>query len=108
MSLCPKMLHGGKAMTAKPAVLEMPSSKPAKEKRRRRDRGTGRLYQRGKTWWIAYHVRGEKGRESAHTDNKTDAQDLLRDRLVENKQNGRVAPARLVYEQLRDAMYDDY
>ena len=96
---------------ANPAVLEMPAPQPAQEQKKekaRRDRGTGRVYQRGNTWWIAYHVRGIKVRESSHSSKKTVAIELLKTKLVEAQQNGYVAPARLTYDQLRESLYDDY
>jgi len=96
-------------MTAKPAILRMPSAKPPAKEKKRRNRGAGRLYQRGNTWWFAYHVRGEKVRESAHTDNKTEAQKQLTARLAENQQNGGGPSShRLTYEALREALYEDY
>ena len=81
---------------------------PAKKEKSRRDRGTGRVYQRGNTWWVAYHVRGEKVRESSHSDKKTVATELLKTRLLDFRQHGYIDPARLTYEQLREALYDDY
>ena len=53
------------------------------EKKPRRDRGTGQIFQRGKTWWIAYYHRGEKIRESSGSEERKDAEKLLKRRLKE-------------------------
>ena len=45
--------------------------------------GLGRVYKRGKTWWIAYHHHGKKVRESSRSHRKTDAIKRLRKRLEE-------------------------
>jgi integrase len=88
-------------------VLEMPVA----EKESRRQRGSGRVYWRGKSprgcYWIAYYVRGRKIRESAHTKKKMVAEEKLRRRLVE-VEDGAVAPQRVSYEQMREALYKDY
>jgi integrase len=91
-------------------VLEMPVA--AKEKLpKRRERGSGRVYWRGESpqgcYWIAYYVRGRKVQESARTKKKMVAEEVLRRRLVE-VEDGAVAPQRVSYEQMRDALYKDY
>lgn len=43
--------------------------------------GTGHVFQRGRTFWIAYHVDGKLVRESAKTGVRKDAEALLRERL---------------------------
>jgi len=53
------------------------------EKKPRRDRGTGQIFQRGKTWWIAYYHRGEKIRESSGSEERKDAEKLLKRLLKE-------------------------
>jgi integrase len=51
------------------------------ERKHRRSRGDGRLFQRGGVWWIAYYHRGQEIRESAKTDSEQKAGRLLRERL---------------------------
>ena len=48
----------------------------------KRSWGSGSLFQRGTTWWIAYWLNGRLYRESAGTDVKQKAQNLLKDRLM--------------------------
>ena len=38
----------------------------------------GSLRKRGGVWWIRYYRHGRRSEESAHTDNKKSAQDLLK------------------------------
>jgi integrase len=45
--------------------------------------GTGRIYQRGETWWIDYSFRGKRHRESSESTKRADAVKLLRKRLGE-------------------------
>src|SRR5713226_5507015 len=98
-------------MKSNAAVLEMPAlAKPEKEKPRRA-RGSGSVYWRGKDkdhgcYWIKFHVRGREVRESANSDKKMVAEELLRRRLVD-KQDGNV-PERISYDQMRQALYEDY
>jgi len=54
-------------------------------------RGDGRLYRRGKTWWIQYWFRGERHLESTGTTSKTEARDMLREKLA-GLASGRTAP----------------
>lgn len=49
---------------------------------KQRRHGTGHLYQRGRTWWMAYHAKGKLVRESTRTAVKKEAEALLRSRLV--------------------------
>lgn len=44
---------------------------------------TGRIFKRGRVWWIQYNVNGRQYRESAKTTRKEDAQTLLRRRHQE-------------------------
>lgn len=82
-------------------------------------RGEGRVFKRGRVWWIAYCGPGERGaveiRESSRSDNETAARKLLRDRVreVANHRNGvRVFSGpraeRLTVADLLDALKDDY
>jgi hypothetical protein len=45
--------------------------------------GQGRIYLRGRTWWIEFYHNGHKVRESSHSDVQADAKALLRTRLGE-------------------------
>jgi integrase len=49
----------------------------------RRPQGTGSIFQRGKIWFIQYFVRGERRRESSHSEDREQAQQLLNKRLGE-------------------------
>ncbi len=65
-------------------------------------RGFGRVYRRGRIWWIAYSERGVERRESSGSTVKEDAKNLLKDRIGErHRLTGRSAP-RL------SAVMDDY
>jgi len=47
----------------------------------RKEKGTGRVYLRGNTWWIRYSVRGQRRDESSGSASQTDAEGLLDKRL---------------------------
>ncbi len=49
----------------------------------KRDRGEGRFYLRGATWWVQYSHRGRVFRESTHSRKESEAKKLLRQRLGE-------------------------
>lgn len=51
----------------------------------RRAYGSGRVYQRGSTWWIAYHVDGREIRESSGFVKKRDAEAMLKERIEAQK-----------------------
>src|SRR5713226_7060444 len=46
---------------------------------KRRPKGTGHVYLRGRYWWYAIHIRGKLVRASTETTIKTDAEKILRD-----------------------------
>ena len=46
-------------------------------------RGSGRVYLRGRTWWIAYYDNGRECRESSRSRDRKEAARLLRQRLGE-------------------------
>ena len=50
---------------------------------RKRDPGTGSVYLRGETWWIAYRHRGKQQFESSKISKKMVAVELLKKRLGE-------------------------
>ena len=73
-------------------------------------RGTGSVYKRGNTWWIQYHFRGKRHRESSGSKRRTDAVALLRKRLGEIGQGRVVGPSveRTTFEELAQMLLDDY
>ena len=77
---------------------------------RRRARGEGRIYRRGRVWWIQYYRNGRRVFESSHSDLKDAAKRLLRQRLGEVAAG--IAPplgaARITYQNMRDALLADY
>src|SRR3989449_4772172 len=84
-----------------------------KEKRRRamsdkRERGTGRVFQRGTTWWIQYYVQGQQIRVSAETTDPKRAARFLRKKIGEVEAGIHKDTRRLTYEELREAYYQDY
>jgi integrase len=76
----------------------------------RSNRGEGRIWRRGRIWWIQYWSHGRQVRESSHSDLKDAAKRLLRQRLGEVAAGIFSPPraARIAYEQLRDALIADY
>jgi hypothetical protein len=44
-------------------------------------RGTGRIFQQGEIWWVAYYANGKERRESSKSMNAKDAKKLLKARL---------------------------
>ena len=74
----------------------------------KRERGTGRIFQRGMTWWIQYYVHGQQIRVSAATTNPKRAARFLRKRIGEVEAGIHKDTRRLIYEELREAYYQDY
>lgn len=76
----------------------------------RRARGEGRIYRRGRIWWIQYYRNGRRVFESSHSENERTALNLLRRRLGQLAAG--IAPLpraqRISYENLRDALLADY
>jgi integrase len=73
----------------------------------RRPRGTGGLYQRGRTWWMAYRAGGRTVRESARTSVKKHAGDLLLERVRASGQ-GALSGAPLLVSDLRRLVEEDH
>jgi integrase len=73
-------------------------------------RGLGRLFQRGRVWWIEYWFRGEQHRESSHSERERDAVNLLRRRQGEMGRGRIVGPnaERLTFEDLDRMVVEDY
>ncbi len=73
-------------------------------------RGLGHIYQRGNVWWVAYHHKKRKIRESSRSANRSDAVRLLRRRLGEIG-TGRfvgIIGERSTFEDLKKLLLDDY
>ena len=74
----------------------------------KRERGQGRLFQRGQVWWCQYYHRGLQVRISTgETDGKKAAK-FLRYKLAEVETNTHTDSRNLRYEDLRDAYLADY
>jgi len=74
----------------------------------KRERGTGRIFQRGSVWWIQYYCRGQQIRVSAETTDPKKAARILRTRLSEVTVGVHRDMRRVTYEELREAFYQDY
>ena len=73
-------------------------------------RGLGRVYQRGRVWWVQYCFRGKVYRESSASIKRVDAVKLLRRRLEEMGRGRLIGPdvERTSFECLAQAFLDDY
>jgi len=73
-------------------------------------KGAGRLFRRGEIWWIDYHYRGKRYRESTRSTKKKVATDLLKKRLGEIGSGRHVGKdeARLTLADLKKITLDDY
>lgn len=91
----------------KAAILELPDQETIKPEKRKRDRGSGMLMLRGKTWWIQYYANGRQVRQSTRSSVRQVAVSMLQRRLTEAK-DGNIADGRLRYEAMRDYLYQDY
>jgi integrase len=76
----------------------------------RRQRGEGRIWRRGRIWWIQCFAHGRQVRESSGSDRRPVAERLLRQRLGEAAAGIASPPRamRLTYEEMRDALLADY
>ena len=72
--------------------------------------GSGSLYKRGKTWWIAYYANGEQVCESAKTKDKTEARRKLQEKLGEIATGKFVGSAaeKVTFEELAEGLFNDY
>jgi integrase len=67
--------------------------------------GKGRLFQRGRVWWVQYYVHGLQVRESSHSRTKGVAEKLLMKRLVAADEGTLAAPTRpIMYEEMRERL----
>lgn len=71
--------------------------------------GPGRVFKRGRLWWIAYHFRGKEIRESARSLHREDAKALLIRRVTDVRER-RFYPDEkdLSFEDLVEGYLDDY
>ena len=72
-----------------------------------RERGTGRLFQRGDLWWCQYYFHGEQIRVSTGETDEKKAGKFLKHKLAEVETHTHSDARNLRYEDLRDA-YMDY
>ena len=72
--------------------------------------GTGRIYQRGNTWWLDYSHRGKRYRESSGSTKKKDAVDLLKKRMGEQSAGKVTGPReeKITFDDLERAVITDY
>lgn len=80
------------------------------EKRERRKKGEGRIWQIGRLWWIQYYLHGRQVRESSGSPTKSVAERMLKKRLAQADAGLVVLPFvnRLRYDEMRDALLADY
>ena len=73
-------------------------------------RGQGRVFLRGKTWWLSYYHRGRELRESSGSKKRADAERLLRNRLRTAGTAAFVGPKeeRLSFDDLAALLVEDY
>ena len=67
--------------------------------------GKGRLFQRGRVWWVQYYAHGQMERESSRSDKKAVAEKLLMRRLVQSEDG--TAPVKqrpISYEEMRQRL----
>jgi integrase len=72
--------------------------------------GNGSVYRRGSIWWVQWFADGRKFQESSHSENRVDAQNLLKRRqgeCVTGKFQG-LGPERITMTELFDDVLDDY
>lgn len=76
----------------------------------KRVRGLGRVYQRGKNWWVQYYFRGQLYRESSGSEKDSAAAALLKRRLGEMGRGRFAGPnvERTTFEDLARMLTDDY
>ena len=89
----------------------MTTSVTSAAKAPRRLHGLGRVFQRGRVWWIAYYQRGQETRESSKSERRLDAERLLKHRLQQIGKGHWVNPsteARLTVGELLEGLELDY
>jgi len=78
--------------------------------RYKKEKGSGAIYLRGKTWWLTYYVNGKQVWESAKTRDKAEARHLLQTRLGQLAEGRYTGPAadRVTFGDLADGLLKDY
>ena len=73
-------------------------------------RGLGSLYQRRSIWWVQYHWRGTRYRETSGSLNRADAVKLLRQRMAEMEKGQIRGPdlEKTTFNDLVSMVRDDY
>lgn len=74
----------------------------------KRERGTGRLFLRGSTWWCQYYFHGEKIRISTDETDEKKAAKFLKRKLAEVETGTHTDSRNIRYEDLRSAYILDY
>lgn len=87
----------------------MTPSENIKKRKKRRLRGMGTTYPRGRIWWICVYHRGKPHRESSHSESEAQADKLLKQRLGEIT-SGRFVPNedRLTFDEMTKDLENDY
>lgn len=77
---------------------------------RRRKRGEGGIYLRGRIWWVTYSMNGEKVCESSGSDKEADARKLLKRRMGEIAIGRFIGPdaEKVTVSELADDVVTDY
>src|SRR5215467_7126532 len=72
-------------------------------------RGDGRVYLRGRIWWMQFSHRGTTYKESCETSDETAARKKLRKRIAEVSTGKRIPTEdRVTFEDLATALLTDY
>jgi hypothetical protein len=111
-----RQLKTGKALDQRfartKAALRAEHVSPTKvsQQARRRKKGDGSVFLRGRIYWIKYSVNGEPVSESSGSDKETDARKLLRNRLGEIVSGNFTGPdaQRVTIAELADDVVIDY
>jgi hypothetical protein len=72
--------------------------------------GMGRIYQRGRIWWVRYYHNGQEFNESSQSEKEADAKKLLKKRLGEIALGRFVGPKaeKITFAELADDLLTDY
>jgi hypothetical protein len=75
-----------------------------------RNYGMGRVYQRGRIFWIRYYRNGSEFNESSHSDRESEARKLLKQRLGEMAVGRFTGPKadRVLFKELAELVVSDY
>ena len=99
-------------VVAAPAKTEAPveAAPVAQKKEKQTPRGFGSVYQRGRIWHVGYLHHGKWHRESSHSDNKADAERLLKERWKQIGKGRFIGPSedRVTMDSLFDGLENDY